>query len=359
MTLLTRYILRNNLFLLFSILLIGTGLYILTDLFERLDTFLDVSFGLSNILWFYAIKVPFIVGQILPAVFLIAVIVQFCLMAKARELVALQSSGISPFSFLRFVLIYGLIWACAQLLLVQILGIQGDKLSAKIWREEVKGHSAKDTTLHGLWFVDHSYVVHLGEAAPSTFSGSDFLAYQLSEDDKVLRQMVRAKSFAVKKNTWHLYDATVITPDNYGYVVKPEMTLPFHQNLEAFLAIDPDTKPSHLPIWSLRDAISSLESSGSNVEILRTTYHSRFAYAASLIVMGVLGLAIVLWRDNVYIAVGVGLIITFFFYACTTLFISLGEKGALSPIIAGWFPVGFFFAVSLAAVLAHIRPGRR
>ena len=96
MTLLTRYLLRNNLFLLFAILLIGTGLYVLTDLFERLDYFLDASFGLFSILWFYSLKIPFIAGQILPAVFLIAIIVQFSLMAKARELVALQSGGVSP-----------------------------------------------------------------------------------------------------------------------------------------------------------------------------------------------------------------------------------------------------------------------
>ncbi|CAK7014673.1 MAG: hypothetical protein DELT_02206 [Desulfovibrio sp.] len=359
MTLLTRYLVRNNLFLLFSILLVGSGLYVLTDLFERLDHFIDASFGLFHILWFYAIKIPFIVGQILPAVFLIAVIVQFSLMAKARELVALQSGGVSPYAFLRFVLVCGVFWACVQVVLVQVVGIEGDKLSTKIWREEVKGRSAKESTLHGVWFVDDSYVVHFGAADPVRQTGSDFLAYKLSEDDKLLRQMVRAKTFMVKDGVWHLYDATVITPDNYGYAIKNEMTLPLHQDLKAFLAIDPDTKPSHLPVWSLREAIISLEKSGSNVEVLRTTYHAHFAYAASLIVMGVLGLAIVLWRNNVYIAVGVGLIVTFFFYACTTLFVSLGEKGALSPIIAGWFPVVFFFALSFGAVFMHIRPRGR
>lgn len=356
MTLLTRYLVRNNLFLLFSILLIGTGLYVLTDLFERLDQFLDSSFGLFNIVWFYTIKIPFIVGQILPAVFLIAVIAQFCLMSKARELVALQSGGVSPLVFLRFVIIYGLIWACAQLLLAQVLGVAGDKLSARIWREEVKGHSSQETTLHGLWFVDNAFVVHLGKADPVAGTGSDFLAYQLSEDDKLLRQMIRAKTFAVKKKIWHLYDVTVITPEIYSYEEKSEITLPLKQDLKAFLAINPDTKPTHLPVWNLREAIASLERSGSNVEVLRTTYHSRFAYAASLVVMGALGLGIALWRNNIYIAVGIGLVITFFFYACTTLFISLGERGLLSPIIAGWFPVVLFFALSLAAVLLHIRP---
>ena len=356
MTLLIRYLLRNNLFLVFSILLIGTGLYVLTDLFERLDYFLDASLSLWSVLWFYCLKIPFIAGQILPAVFLIAIIVQFCLMAKARELTALQSGGISPFVFLRFVIIYGFIWAVAQLALAQGLGVAGDKLSAKMWREDIKGHSAQDTELHGLWFIDKSYVVYLGMADPVAGGGKDFLSYQLSGDDKDMLQMVRAESFSVKGREWRLHNATVITPATYGYEVRPEMVLPLTQDLAAFLAIDPSIKPTHLPVWNLYEAITNLEESGSNVEVLRTTLHSRFAYAASLIVMGVLGLAIVLWKNNVYLAVGIGLLLTFLFYACTTLCVSLGEKGALNPVFAAWAPVVLFFTVGLIVVLWHIRP---
>lgn len=360
MKLLTRYLLRNNLFLLFAILLIGTGLYVLTDLFERLDYFLDASFSLFNILWFYSLKIPFIVGQILPAVFLIAVIVQFSLMAKARELVALQSGGVSPFAFLRFLLVYGVFWAILQLALAQGLGVECDRIAAKIWREEVKGRSEHDLEMRGLWFVDKSYIVYLGVADPVGGKGTDFLAYQLSDDSKHMRQMIRAESFSVaSKREWRLYNATVITPENYGYKVMPEMTIPLRQDLAAFAAIDPDVKPAHLPVWSLYEAIRSLEKSGSNVEVLRTTFHSRFAYAASIVIMGILGLAIVLWRNNVYLAVGVGLVLTFVFYAVSTLCVSLGEKGALSPLVAAWFPVGLFFVLGLGVVFWHIRPRLR
>lgn len=356
MNLLTRYLLRNNLFLLFSILLIGTGLYVLTDLFERLDHFLDASFGVFNVLFFYAIKTPFIMGQILPAVFLIAVIVQLCLMVKAREMVALQSGGVSPFVFLRFVVLYGCVWAALQFVLVQVLGIEGDKLSTRIWREEVRGNTAKYAQMHGLWFIEGPYVVYLGVTRPEFGTGEDFLAYQLSDDDKHLRQMIRAESFSVTKGVWRLHNATVVTPETYGYEVKQDMVMPLKQNLSAFLAIDRGTKPSHLPVWSLRSAIVNLEKAGSNVEVLRTTYHSHFAYAASIIVMGVLGLAVVLWRSNVYLAVGTGLVTTFFFYACTTMCVSLGERGVIAPMIAGWFSVGLFFMLSLCAVLVQIRP---
>lgn len=356
MTLLSRYLLRNNLFLLFSILLVGTGLYVLTDLFERLDGFLDASFGFVNIAWFYCIKMPLIVGQILPAVFLIAVIVQFSFMVKAREFVALQAGGVSPLAFLRFVILCGLFWAVAQLALTQFFGIEGDRLAARIWREQVRGNEARETRMHGLWFVEKNYVVHLGMANPANGTGTEFLAYQLSNDDKRLLQMVRAESFTVKDKAWRLYNATVITPESYGYETRAEMTMPLTQDITAFLAIDPGTKPTHLPIWSLHRAIADLETSGSNVEVLRTTLHARFAYAASLIVMGVIGLAIVLWRNNVYLAVAVGLLVTFIFYAGTTLFVSLGERGVVSPVAAAWLPVCLFFLLSLAAVLAHIRP---
>ncbi len=176
MSLLVRYLLRNNLFLLCAILLVGTGLYVLTDLFERLDVFLDASFSLFAILGYYALKIPLIMGQILPAVFLIAVIVQFCLMARARELIALQSGGVSPFVFLRFLLVYGVLWAVIQLALTQGLGIEGDRLAAKVWREEVKGKSERDSEMRGLWFVDKSYIVYLGVADPVGGKGTGFLA---------------------------------------------------------------------------------------------------------------------------------------------------------------------------------------
>ena len=70
---------------------------------------------------------------------------------SARELVALQSGGVSPFVFLRFVIVYGFIWAVLQLALAQGLGVEGDRISTQVWREEVKGNSTKESEMRGLW----------------------------------------------------------------------------------------------------------------------------------------------------------------------------------------------------------------
>jgi lipopolysaccharide export system permease protein len=58
MTILTRYLLRQNLFLVLTILLGGTGLYLLTDLFERLDNFLEADVSAGLIIGFFLLSCP-------------------------------------------------------------------------------------------------------------------------------------------------------------------------------------------------------------------------------------------------------------------------------------------------------------
>lgn len=356
MTLLTRYLIRNNLFLLLSILLIGTGLYVLTDLFDRLEHFLDAGLSVTVILLYYLVKIPLIISQILPAVFLIAVIVQFSIMTRARELVALQSGGISPMAFVRFILIYALFWSIVQLTFSQALGVMGERTAGRIWKEQVRGQEKGQTVLGGVWFTDGAYVVHLGKAIPEEHRGTDLLAYKLTPDGLSLEQIVRADSFVAKRRAWQLYNATVITPAVFGNDTMETMVLPLRQDLEVFKVLEPGTRPSLLPVWDLGAAVRELERSGSNVEALRTAYHAKFAYAASLVAMGILGLCIVLWRDNIYICIGMGLVLTFAFYSASTVFNSLGEHGSLPPIIAGWGANVLFIGLGFIGIFAKIKP---
>ena len=108
MSLMSRYLLRQNLFLMFMVLGVGIGLYLLSDLFDRLDDFLEAGVSAKVAITYFVVKTPLIISQILPAVFLIACILQLCIMARSRELVALQAGGISflgwPGSFLCVVL---------------------------------------------------------------------------------------------------------------------------------------------------------------------------------------------------------------------------------------------------------------
>lgn len=115
MNLLTRYILRQNLFLLLLVCGIGLGIYVFIDLFDRLDNFLEAGVGLSSVGAYFLYRTPFILAQIFPAVFLIALMVQMGLMLRSRELLALEACSVSPGAVAKSVIWYALALCVAQL----------------------------------------------------------------------------------------------------------------------------------------------------------------------------------------------------------------------------------------------------
>ena len=74
----------------------------------------------------------------------------------------------------------------------------------------------------------------------------------------------------------------------------------------------------------------------------------KIAYAASLMVMALLGAAIVSWNSNIYIAVGISMAGTFLLYALTMFGESLGQMGALPPLMAAWGPDMLLLTVAIS-----------
>ena len=95
MSLLFRYLTKNNAMILLPTLAVGIGLYVLTDLFERLDNFIEAGLSVGMVLTYFIVKMPLVISQILPVIFLLSAVIQLCIMARSRELTALQAGGIS------------------------------------------------------------------------------------------------------------------------------------------------------------------------------------------------------------------------------------------------------------------------
>ena len=354
--LLVRYIFRQNLYFVILILLVGTGVYLLTDLFERVDNFMNSSTGLKVMGLYYLVKTPMIISQILPAAFLIATLVQLSLMAKHREVLAMMAGGISPGRLLLVVLGVSLFWAGVQLFFSQSLGVSGERYASAIWQEQVKGREEAASTLRDLWFWNENRVIYLGEVRVKTGEGADVSIYSLSEDGSEVKEVIRAEQVQVHEDRWDLLQAIVYNTDGYIQGTHKEISLPIHQELRVLTALSESSDLRQMSIWQISASIDRLKIAGSNVESLRTMWHSKVAYAGAMLLMGLIAMALMLWRDNVYINVAVSLVVVFAFYTVYTVGLSAGQKGLLPPIIASWgglilsvLPVGSY-------ILWKIRP---
>ncbi len=356
MSLLFRYLFRNNLMLILPTLAIGTGLYILSDLFDRLDDFLEAGVEFRIAAWYFVAKTPLIISQILPAVFLLATLAQLCLMSRGRELIALQAGGVSLGRVARSLLVCGLVWAAVQLGFSQMLGVSGELEAARIWSENVRGKTQATATLHNVWFTDGPYVVNLTDVIPAKGEGSGLAAYELSADGLSIVRVVRAASFTAGTGNWELHEVTEFDPSGYLSTRHDTLSLPLRQDVQAFLVTANNTDPSRLPLWQLGDAIDRLSASGSNVEGVRTAWHMKLAYAASLVVMAAVATAMVTWRDNIYLCIGLALVITFLFYTMFTVGGTLGQKGIVSPPVAAWGPNGLILSIAVARLAWFLKP---
>ncbi|WP_027178743.1 LptF/LptG family permease [Maridesulfovibrio bastinii] len=351
---LATYVMKQNLILMCICLGVGTGIYLLSDLFDRLDDFIGAGLGFGIILKYFIVKLPLIISQILPAVFLISLIVQLGVMARNRELLALRTGGLSLGWFVRFFIIYAILWSFGQLLFSQVIGVYGEQEAFRIWKEDVRKSQLDKRVLHNIWFRDGNFVVDAKEVMPFGNKAKDVTVYEFGEDSRLIKKVTTAKWAQVNKYGWQLENAVQKSPDRFTTSVQPFVTLPIKLDLSVFKAVDPGADPAQLPLWQLSRMINQLEKSGSNVEKLRTSWHSKWSYAFSLLTMALVSLALVTWSENIYANIGLGLALTFTYYACFMIGVSAGQEGVLPPMLAAWsgnIAIGLLASIRIAWVL--------
>ena len=64
-----------------------------------------------------------------------------------------------------------------------------------------------------------------------------------------------------------------------------------------------------------------------------------------IIVFSVLSVAIISYKENIYLAVIMATVTAFVSYVLNTIGISIGQSGKIPPIFAAWFPCFLLFII--------------
>lgn len=353
---LSRYLLRQNLFFLLSTLAAGAALYVMADLFDRLDDFLEAGLGMGTVLTYFAAKLPLIVSQIMPAVFLVSVVIQLCLMARSRELLALRAGGVSLGALSRFIVGYAVAWCLIQLVFSQLVGVYGEQVSRTIWSEQVRGNILEKKDLADVWFTEGDDVIQARILWPARGDAEGVSVYTMSKDRTKVLRVVSAATATAEPGHWVLKDVRVMDPATFSVEKRKTLVLPLQQDPMTFLHIDPNVDPSSLPMWQLSSVIERLDASGSNVERLRTSWHMKWAYAFSILSMGLVALALVTMFENVYVNIGLSLAVTFIFYVVYMIGATMGQKGMLPPWMGAWLANMVFCTLAGVRLAWTVRP---
>jgi lipopolysaccharide export system permease protein len=135
---LDRYLLREFASYLLVGLLAFVGIFVIVDVFEKIDTFVDAQAEPLLVLRFYASYVPVVVVLILPVALLLASLLSLGRFARYHELTAMRVAGQSLFRIYLPVFSLALALSAASFALGEMVVPEANHRRKKIMDQEIK-----------------------------------------------------------------------------------------------------------------------------------------------------------------------------------------------------------------------------
>ncbi len=359
MRLLDRYIVREQLLSLLAGLVFFVSVFIIVDLFEKMDTYLDNKVPAHLVATYYAVSVPGIIIQVLPMAMLLSCLLALGQIGRHNELTAMQAAGIG---IGRIALP---LWALAtgvSLLVFLANEVALPHLNARklqIYQVDIKKQNPEGATVR-------SNLAYLGR------EGRTFLIKTYTIPTKEMREVViqeidhhtltgriDAESARWENGRWVFRRGFVRRFDREG-----EHAAQFNELVIPGLLEVPDDfakaeeDPKALSYWELRDYIARLRQSGGRVQKYLVELYLKVAFPLTNLIVVLIGTALALRvrRGGLAVSFGLSVFISFVYYAFIRLGQALGHNGSLPPILAAWIG-NLFFGVVALELLRRARRG--
>jgi lipopolysaccharide export system permease protein len=331
------------------------GIYVAVDFFEKVDDFIEAGIPFSKMLLFFALRIPFIVAQIIPICILMSVLIVFSLMSRGNEIVALKSGGIRVYYLLKPVLILGCISGVLLFILSDVIVPITMAKSNQIWLKEVRKKSTIITKEKNIWIKGNRSITHIKYFNPKNNTINGITFYKFDEYFRLIRR-VDAKKGIFTSGEWQLSGLMEQDLDTK----KGKYNITFHKNKTERLSLLPEDlnkvakKSEEMTFKELFTYIKKVEEEGYDATTYKVDLYAKIAFPFICIIMCMVGTGLAARRTlkegmPVVIAYGIGT--AFIYWIFYSFCLSLGYGEMLPPFIAAWTANLVFFSFGALTLL--------
>jgi lipopolysaccharide export system permease protein len=355
MTILDRYILKKFISILIFALIAFITIFIIVDLVERLDTFIDRDVPKIVIFQYYVYYMPFIVVLTLPIAMLLSSLFSIGNMARQNEIVAMKSSGQSLYRILLPVFLISLIVSLGALYFGENAVPYSSTKRAQItdeyfekhrsaWRKRIKDIYATDALDRKITMKYYDASRDVGYTVSIKKFSGDTLLYRID-----------AQKMTWMDSLWVLYNGSErVFPES------PETTIRFTQKPFLDQNLEPDDfrkvlkQPEEMSYGELQEFIQEVKTNGGGIEKWLVDLHLKLAvpFANFIIVLFGAPLSSPKRRSGTATGFGISLAICFVYFGIVKFAQTLGHNGHLSPAFAAWVANYIF---GLAGIIVLIK----
>jgi len=331
---LDRYLLREQILSLLMGLVFFVAIFVVVDIFEKLDSFLDNKVPLPVVVHFYIVSIPGIVTIVLPMSMLLSCLLALSQIGRNNELTAMQAAGIG-LALNRCDDGNGFM----QAILWDYGGSVWDKdgkpaLATTFKKENLEGASVR-TNLAYLGSDGRTFLIRSYNIPERTMR--EVVIQEIRQH--TLNGRIDAESATWEKGRWVFRQGFVRRFDREGEHAAHfnELVIPgLKESPESFAKAEED--PSALSYWELERYIQRLKQSGSRVQKYLVELYLKISFPLTNFVVVLIGtaLAIRVRRGGLAISFGLAVFISFVYYAIIRTGQALGHSGTLPPLIGAW-----------------------
>lgn len=350
--LLDRYVMKAFARTLLLVTLSAMVIYIVADLTDLIDDVLKSKVGIGVLLTYYKYYVLQIFYDVAPVVVLVSTLITLSLLARTNEVTACKALGVSLYRISVPVLAGALAVAglCAFL--------EGEVLPASNQRvfelrDRIKGRDPSSKIRRRIdeqWlFGQGRYVYNYLYFDPKANVLQHLQVFEFDAKYRLVRRLF-AKTAQYKGNRWvfadgwsRTFDGTSVT--NYTRFTDPVL-VDYPETPEYFR--NDVKRPSEMRYGELSEYVANLKSSGQLVPDLEVDLYSKIAFPVVSFIMACVGLpfAFRLGRHGALYGIGLAVVLGIVFVGVFAFFRTMGQTGALPPLLSVWSPSVVFGLLS-------------
>jgi lipopolysaccharide export system permease protein len=325
-------------FFLFSLIGVLT-LFVIVDLVENLDKFIDAKAPGNVVVMYYLFYIPYILALTMPAATLLASVFSVSSLAHSNELVATKALGYSFYQLLGNLLFMGLCVSIFSFCMSEGLVSRTNKRKETIKRTFLdRKQESNLSRFMNLTIQDPPDKI----VSIEIYNVNENTAYHVkieSFNENRMISRIDAPSMKWSGVEW-------IIPGGYkrffeGSNEKAEaIAQPIHVDLRFTPSqlIMAQNKPEEMNVVELNRFIKRLRESRGDAKRWMTDLYFRFSFPLSNIIIVFLSVPLVynIRKKNMAVGFGISLAICFLFFGIVKLGETLGHNAAMHPMIAAW-----------------------
>ena len=340
---LDKYLL-SQFFTVLSMSLLGfLAVFLVVDLIENLDRFVDNGVPVTVTIVYYIYTIPWLISVALPMSMLISTVFSIGMMVKRNEWTAMKSTGISLYRLSAPLLLVGMMISTLSFLLDNQLVSYGNKKRYTIDRDYLKKKSRHKikSSLKNI-FLQKDISIHIGieKYNVKKMSGDVLTWVDLGAD--LIKQRIDAKriKFDQKSQFWRLSNYSI---RKFESGIETDVRFSEKDTL-IDLSFTPEDinkqarSPDELDYYELTSRIVDLKENGVKTVKWEVTRYLKVSFSLTNFIVVLCGIPLVVFREKNSLSFGIGMsvFVIFGYYAFIKFGQSMGFKGQLSPILSAW-----------------------